>query len=106
MGNVKRDIVPKVINQMVIQYLRVPYTKSEKFQLFIKMPTGKYLILTGSDISLNDTIQNLKAVIQNKEGDPPEKQVIHTLGGKTLEDWRTLNDYGIHNEMTLIMSIT
>lgn len=104
-SNVKRDIIPKVLNQMVIQYLRVPYSENEMLQIFIKTPT-RMLVLKGDDIDLQDTIQNVKATIQDKIGFPPEQQRLFIpLRGTQLEDGRRLNDYGIHNESTLILKL-
>jgi hypothetical protein len=72
------------------------------FDLFVKTLTGKTITLRASDLH---TVYEVKSLIQDKEGIPPDVQRL-VYNGKSLRNFRLIDSYGITSGSTIVLVLT
>ena len=73
---------------------------TRRMKIYIQTLTGKTLQL---NVRPSNTIMELKELIQEKEGIPPDQQRLITKGMQLEEDSHTLSQYNIQRESTLVL---
>ena len=89
------------ITVLVLALSFIGVSAAQAMQIFIRTPAGNTLTI---DVVPSDSIENVKAIIQDREGFAPNKQIL-TFGRWVLEDGRTLSDYNIQKESTIRLTL-
>ena len=73
---------------------------SGDMQISVNFPSGKTITL---HVKASDTVDNVKSMVADQEGIPPDQQSLTFDGVELKYTARTLSDYKIQNESTLLL---
>ena len=73
-------------------------------QIFVQFFKNEKIKIITLVAEPNDTIKNIKEIINAKQGIPPRSQKLK-FGFKQLENDRTLADYNIQKESTIFLDM-